>query len=236
MWGDYSICGLKVRAEFRLPRMIALAEKYRCEIEGEPDIELPFSDERFEYYRKKYPAASDSDCEVLSSGYCFYVQLFGYGAFFLHSSAVVVDDKAYLFAADSGVGKSTHTQLWLKHFGERAYILNDDKPVIMQREGKIFAWGTPWSGKSDLNENRCVPLQGICLLERSLENSIRPASFSEALPMIMKQTIMMLDEAEMDGLLTVLDEILPKCRIWRMGCNISEEAAVMAYEEMNKKQ
>ena len=49
----------------------------------------------------------------------------------LHSSAVVADGKAYLFTADSGTGKSTHTQLWPRMFGDRAYILNDDKPALL---------------------------------------------------------------------------------------------------------
>ena len=51
----------------------------------------------------------------------------------------MVDDYAYVFSADSGTGKSTHTQLWLEHFGDRAYILNDDKPAIRLIDGKVYA-------------------------------------------------------------------------------------------------
>lgn len=34
------------------------------------------------------------------------------GGFYLHSSAVELDGRAYLFSGKSGVGKSTHTRLW----------------------------------------------------------------------------------------------------------------------------
>ena len=71
----------------------------------------------------------------------------------LHSSAVVVDGYAYLFSADSGTGKSTHTGLWKQHFGDRAYIINDDKPAIRKVDGEWYVFGTPWSGKTDTSVN-----------------------------------------------------------------------------------
>ncbi len=48
----------------------------------------------------------------------------------LHASAIVVGNSAYLFSASSGTGKSTHTKLWQECFGDKAVIINDDKPVI----------------------------------------------------------------------------------------------------------
>ena len=71
----------------------------------------------------------------------------------LHSSCVVYEDKAYLFSAPCGTGKSTHTQIWLKRF-PGAYILNDDKPAIRIMEDGVYAFGTPFSGKTDLNVNK----------------------------------------------------------------------------------
>ena len=40
------------------------------------------------------------------------------GGFYLHSSAVELDGRAYLFSGKSGVGKSTHTRLWQQIFGD----------------------------------------------------------------------------------------------------------------------
>lgn len=110
------------------------------------------------------------DWEYMLTGSDFYTELIKYNGILLHSSCVVVDDYAYVFSADSGTGKSTHTQLWLEHFGDRAYILNDDKPAIRLIDGKVYACGTPWSGKYDYSTPKIVELAGICFLQRSETN------------------------------------------------------------------
>lgn len=47
-----------------------------------------------------------------------------------HGSVIAVDNKGYLFTAPSGTGKSTHTRLWMERFKNRAYMVNDDKPLL----------------------------------------------------------------------------------------------------------
>ena len=152
----------------------------------------------------------------------------------LHSSAVVVDGEAYLFSAPSGTGKSTHTGQWLRLFGDRAAILNDDKPAIMLRGGSVTACGTPWSGKSDLNINAEFPLRGICILGRSSTNHIEPVSADAAVYSLLDQTLRPEDPSEMAALLSCIDKAVSSVRVWRMGCNISTEAAQMAYDAMSE--
>ncbi len=115
---------------------------------------------------------------------------------FLHSSAVVVDGYAYLFSADSGTGKSTHTGLWLEHFKEKAFIINDDKPVLRLENGQWFVYGTPWSGKTDLNINVKAKLGAIVFLERAKENHITPIEVKEAIPLFFNQTVRRLKREE----------------------------------------
>lgn len=122
---------------------------------------------------KEHPELVQDDWEYMLTGSDFYTELIKYNGILLHSSCVVVDDYAYVFSADSGTGKSTHTQLWLEHFGDRAYILNDDKPAIRLIDGKVYACGTPWSGKYDYSTPKIVELAGICFLQRSETNWIK---------------------------------------------------------------
>lgn len=91
-----------------------------------------------------------------------------HGRLMTHGVAISCDGKSFIFTAESGVGKSTHAFLWQKYLGEdRVRIINGDKPILWLREdGEILACGSPWSGKEHLDENSCVPLRGICLLER----------------------------------------------------------------------
>lgn len=229
----YRICGLRIECDFNFPTMTARAEKYLDNYSSPAEISVSCAEKYVELLRKNNPALSEDECEIIGTAQSFYMQLLRHNGFMLHSSAVELDGRAYLFSAPSGTGKSTHTEQWLKLFGDRAHIINDDKPAICIVDGKILAYGTPWSGKSDLNINVGVPLQGICMLERSQENYIEPLPADRAVFGILNQTVRPPDESGMDRLLTMLDEVVNSIPVWRMGCNISTAAAQTAYEAMS---
>ena len=104
------------------------------------------------------------------------------GRLLMHGSVVAVDGRAYMFTAKSGTGKSTHVRLWRKLFGERAVMVNDDKPLLRIRrvsgddlpadEESVLVYGTPWDGKHRLSTNMSAPLEAICILTRAKENTI----------------------------------------------------------------
>ena len=110
--------------------------------------------------------------------------LLDYGVLMLHSSAIAVDEAAYLFCAPSGTGKSTHTRHWMEMFGGenngRSYIINDDKPFLRFTPKGIFVYGSPWAGKGGTNQNVCVPLKAFCLLRRGKDNYVKPLLPEEA--------------------------------------------------------
>lgn len=105
-----------------------------------------------------------------------------FGNLLIHSAVVTVDGKAYAFSGHSGVGKSTQCGLWLKHFGERALILNGDKSFFHRNsnstqsggnEGYVAGetragwtvYGTPWKGKENIGINASAPLAGLIFLD-----------------------------------------------------------------------
>ena len=160
-------------------------------------------------------------------------QLLGRNTLMLHGSTVAVDGKAYLFTADSGTGKSTHTSLWLRAFGDRAYILNDDKPALRLEDGAWYAYGTPWSGKHDISVNTRVPVKGIALLERGAQNEITPAANAEAVSKLLKQVNRPRAMEYRIKLLELLDQLITKVPVWNLRCNMNPEAAAVAYEAMS---
>ena len=157
----------------------------------------------------------------------FCQQIVEHGRFFLHASAVVVEGEAYLFSAPSGTGKSTHTALWRKLFPQ-SYILNDDKPVIWPTEEGITAWGTPFSGKSDLQVNRGVPLRGICFLKQAEENRIGPLSGAGALAMLLNNTWRPGSSRSMERLLDMVEQVMAEIPLYEMACTREPQAARMA--------
>lgn len=212
----------------------------RTEVQGKPYLTEPGEADveilsRGEAMHRKYPELSLDDCEYISTGGSFYRQLLRFEGMMLHASAVVVDGKAYLFSADSGTGKSTHTGLWLKCFGEKAYLLNDDKPALRRVDGVWYAYGTPWSGKHDLSRNIRAELGGICCLERGEKNVIGPLAGTEAIFKLLSQTVRPAGQAgpELRGrVLELLDLLIREAPLWKMACNMDPEAAMVAYEAM----
>ena len=155
-----------------------------------------------------------------------------YDTVLFHGSAVCVDGEGYLFTAKSGTGKSTHARLWREFLGSRAVMINDDKPLIRVGEGKAVAYGTPWDGKHRLSSNIAVPLKAVCILERAAENRIREVTRSEALPMLVQQTYRPMDAAAMGKTLNLIDRLAGSVKLYRLGCNMSIEAAKVAYNAM----
>ena len=159
--------------------------------------------------------------------------LFDRDVLMTHGSTVAVDGKAYLFTAKCGTGKSTHTRLWRQVFGERAVMINDDKPLLRVTEKGVEAYGTPWNGKHRLGSNTKAPLKAICILERSKENHIERITPVQALAMLMQQSHRPADAAGKLAFLELLDRMIPHLKFYRLGCNMDPEAAIVAYEAMS---
>lgn len=228
----YEIAGLKVEMDPQHSTLLKQGVPYLKDFSGNADIVVDFPQSFYEEKHKLHPELTIDSCEYLWMGFGFYRRLVHYGGFVLHASALAYRGRAYLFSAPCGTGKSTHTGLWKKAFGDEVIILNDDKPALRKIDGVFHAFGTPFSGKTDLNVNMGVPLGGICVLEQSEENWIRPISGGEAVLPLYHQTLRPPDEQNMDLLLGLLDELIKQVPVYRMGCNISLDAAQLACKAM----
>jgi hypothetical protein len=156
-----------------------------------------------------------------------------YNTFLFHGSCVAVDGIGYLFTAKSGTGKSTHSRLWRELLGDRAVMVNDDKPLIrVNPDGTATVYGTPWDGKHHLSTNIAVPLKAICILERAKQNTIRQITAGEAYPMLLQQAYRPMDSMALSKTLTLIDRLTASVSLWRLGCNRDIEAARVAYEAM----
>ena len=168
-------------------------------------------------------------------GAAFFFHLLKNDGMLLHSSAVEMDGKAYLFSGFCGAGKSTHTRLWQKVFGEKAQVFNDDKPALRLIDGVWYAYGAPWCGKDGINQNKKVPLAGICFLKQAKENKIRRLSAKEALQNLFSQTIYRFKEPQnLDLMLMQAEKLVKMIPIFELENRPEPEAAHLSYETMRK--
>ncbi len=234
MKAKYKVAELVFEMEPRYAPLLPQSKEYLYTGEEASLGDITITEEIYQSYEKRYPGAERPLIEYMATGALFYENLISRSGLLLHSSAVELDGKAYLFSAPSGTGKSTHTGLWLKEFGPRAQILNDDKPAIRILKDGFYVYGTPWSGKTDLNMNKKVPLQGITFLARGEHNEISPMPSADAIRSILEQTVRPKNQSKMVLLLDLIDQIIGRIPIYQMKCNMDPEAARVSFETMSK--
>ena len=152
----------------------------------------------------------------------------------LHCSAVCYNGRAYLFTANSGVGKSTHTSLWLEYFGNDAFIVNDDKPFVNVKNGVAYVYGSPWNGKNDLGCPCTVPIAGICHLKRGKDNAIQEIDKKIMSAILFEQTLRFEDSKFLESTLFLMEKIIGAVKTYELECNVSLEAVKVAYEGMKE--
>ena len=201
---------------------------YLCESAKEPDIRVLYE----KYPLEKNPDAPRDAVIYFNSGAQFYRQLLEHDGLELHSSAVEYQGRAYLFSGASGMGKSTHAAIWTRLF-EGARIINDDKPALRCIDGRWYAYGTPWSGKTRQNINVKVPVAGICFLERGESNSIRRLTPRESVVNIIAQTVRRKLSADRMALMfDRIEALMRDIPVFELHCLPDEDAAKLSYETM----
>ena len=187
------------------------------------------------YKAEKYPRYDENGVAYMESAFQFYRELLKFGGFYLHSSALEFEGRAYLFSGPSGMGKSTHSRLWQELWGDAVQVFNDDKPALRRLDGRWFAYGTPWCGKDGINQNKKVPLAGICFLRRGEENSIRRFDTFEASARIISQTMRRFKDVEnLDLLVSHVDKLVREIPVYELYCRPDVEAAKLSCETMRK--
>ena len=212
---------------------------------GKPDFSISIKQDDIEFEQHKsvqinelhgfpVPEYSSGYLETLAVLRKIAEKIPDYGVLLIHGSALALDCNGILFAAKSGVGKSTHARLWREQFGERIVMVNDDKPFIKVCCDGAFLCGTPWDGKHRLGSNTKVPLRAISLLYQNSNNKILPISSREAYPLLLQQTYHPRDKDAAVNTLTLLDLLMKNVSLYSLGCNTEAAAALTAYEGMGK--
>lgn len=93
------------------------------------------------------------------------------GTVLIHASCIAVGDEGVAFVGPSGIGKSTHSQLWLKYI-PGTWLLNDDQPVLrVMPGGEVMLFGSPWSGKTPCYNKEGVRLKSLFYMEQAEQDS-----------------------------------------------------------------
>lgn len=144
-------------------------------------------------------------------------------AMILHSAYMWRDDKAILFSAPSGTGKSTQADLWEKYRGTRT--VNGDRSLLIRENDGWYAYGFPICGSSEICHNEAYPVRAIVMLKQAKENQVYKLSGVQAVRELMGQiTVNAWDVDFQMKVIDKLEQLIAEVPVYRQECDISEEA------------
>jgi hypothetical protein len=108
----------------------------------------------------------------------------GRGALF-HASGIDDHGKGILFLGNSGHGKSTTARLW---FDQGMTVLNDDRIIVREKEGKFWMYGTPWHGDFKEHSSHGLPIHKLFFLRHGRKNACRAKSGAQAVSMLLARS------------------------------------------------
>ncbi len=232
----YLIADFVTEYEPKYEKLKNLSNRFEYKGSRETEIRLSVTDEAIEKLLiKMVPDTTKSEAEEFAYSSAFNRAIIKHNAVFIHSSALIYDGGAYLFSARSGVGKSTHTKLWQKAFGEKVQLINDDKPVVRIYNDKVIAYGTPFDGGSGIANNISAPLKAIVFIERGETNSVRIPSTTEIIQNLYISSTRFVNKENASQMLANFEKLVNITDFYILTCNADISSAYVARDAIIKR-
>ena len=179
--------------------------------------------------------------------FLFFAQRQGF--FAIHSASILYQDQVWLFSGHSGMGKSTHTNLWKEQFGTE--IINGDLNLIGWNSGKQdssgqnanktsskghpIVYGMPWCGTSGISSTKSYPLGGIVLLGRSDNDHFESLTNDQKIVRVMQRMISPVwTEDMLEANLKCADKLAKEVPIYYLLCTKEPSAAYVMKARIDK--
>ncbi len=151
----------------------------------------------------------------------------------IHSSTILHNGYALLSLGESGTGKSTHSRMWIENIAD-CELLNDDSPILRMKQGKLYAYGSPWSGKIPCYRSLCYPVRSIARIVRHSENRMNRLSALHAIAALYPSLPPMYahDTWLASFMLKLSSDVVKSTPIYSLECRADGDAARTNYNEV----
>ena len=145
-------------------------------------------------------------------------------------------DKAWLFSAPSGTGKTTQYRQWRRLYHDEVKIINGDKPILQFcDDGTIMVHPSPWKGKERMASMLKAPLGGIIYLQQGKENTIERMDSLEAAEPIYRQFLYMPETEEaVRRVCRMEDKLLRNIPVWKLVNKGDAQSAELTHHTLTK--
>ena len=135
----------------------------------------------------------------------------------IHSASLLYQNKAWIFSGHSGMGKSTHTNLWKEIYNTP--IINGDLNLLAFENNIPMIHGIPWCGTSGICNTKSYPLGGIVLLNQAPTDYVEELTPDQQILLTNQRLISPAWNAEMfDKNLSIIEEIVPNILVCKLHC------------------
>jgi hypothetical protein len=150
------------------------------------------------------------------------------GGFMLHASYIRHGDRAILFTAPSGTGKSTQADLWASLRG--AELLNGDRCAVMTGPDGVHAHGVPFCGSSGVSKNVSLPLAAIVYLSQAPTTTITRLKGLQAFRSVWEGvSVDLWNRKDTTACTDLVLEVASQVPVFHLACT-PDESAVIAVE------
>lgn len=141
----------------------------------------------------------------------------------LHCAYMVYQEKAILFSAPSGTGKSTQAELWERYRGSRT--VNGDRALLQKINGQWTAGGWPVCGSSDICRLEDTPVHAIVMLQQGKENQIEKLSPVQAFSQLYSQvTVNQWNHEFVMCAMDIIEDLIRQVPVYQLTCDMTENA------------
>lgn len=184
------------------------------------------------YFNPAYTSLLNTDT-IFHSMLALEKHLVLQNSFVFHCSYLDFEGKAVLFSGPSGIGKTTHTNLWCQYLPDRAKVLNGDKCLLSHEGNTFYANGWPICGSSGICYNERREVRAIVLLQQAPENRLIEEKKILTFRRVLEQvTVNYWNREFTDAAMTFADSLVSTLPCFTYGCNISREAVDTLYQQL----
>lgn len=185
------------------------------------------------YYRLYIPQEKAGEFVYAKnwSLYLAYEEMFMYeGRILLHASYVETKEGAVLFCGPSGIGKSTQAELWVQSGLGR--LINGDRAVVYEDEGRIFASGSPYAGSSRLYLPYYSQVRAVVILNQGEQNQVhRLTGRKSVLPLLEESAFGFMDETMQKNQAKIVLDLAEKTPVYMYTCTDRPDAVDTLYRK-----
>lgn len=160
--------------------------------------------------------------------------LLNVGALVLHCSYLMYEERAILFSAPSGTGKTTQAKLWEKLYP--AKIINGDKAIIQKKGDTWYACGFPFHGSADECENAQYPIEAVVVVRQNPEDHIEELRPLQKVQYVYSETTVNIwDQESVSKALDLVNDLVSNVKVVCQQCTMKDDACHTLHRYLKEK-